>query len=118
MAKLIGVSRTKELVYSARLLNAVEAFDLGIVNQLASSSCSPNMTAALSEAAIMAEKMAENGPLALRAAKVAIDRGHMMDTESALDWERACYERCIGSKDRLEGLAAFAEKRKPRYTGE
>lgn len=62
--------------------------------------------------------MAVNGPIALRAAKVAIDRGQLMDIESGLDWERACYERCLGSKDRLEGLLAFAEKRKPKYTGE
>ena len=112
LTRLIGPSRTKDLIFSARLLNATQAHSLGIVDHVAQSGD------AASYAVQKAEEMAVNGPIALRAAKVAIDRGQLMDIESGLDWERACYERCLGSKDRLEGLLAFAEKRKPKYTGE
>jgi methylglutaconyl-CoA hydratase len=112
MTKLIGPSKTKDLIFSSRLLNAREAHSLGIVDHIAAEGD------ATSHSLRLAEAMAVNGPIALRAAKVAIDRGQSMDLESALDWERACYERCLSSRDRLEGLKAFAEKRKPKYTGE
>lgn len=58
------------------------------------------------------------GPLALRMAKRAIDKGVELDTETGLDLEWYCYEQLLHTKDRLEGLAAFAERRKPRYNGE
>lgn len=58
------------------------------------------------------------GPLALRIAKRAINKGLELDMESALALEEECYEQILNTKDRLEGLAAFAEKRKPRYNGE
>jgi len=112
MAKLIGTSRTKDLVFSGRLLDATEAHSLGIVNYLA------EKEDASTYALNLAETMAVNGPIAVRAAKMAIDRGQLMDAEGALDYERACYEGCLQSKDRMEGLRAFAEKRKPNYTGE
>lgn len=54
----------------------------------------------------------------MRAAKLAIDKGEQMDPETALDFERQCYETILGTKDRLEGLKAFAEKREPEYRGE
>ena len=58
------------------------------------------------------------GPLALRMAKRAIDEGLQTDMKSALELEEDCYEELLNTKDRLEGLLAFAEKRKPKYTGE
>lgn len=51
-------------------------------------------------------------------AKKAINEGLQVDMESALALEQECYEQVLNTNDRLEGLAAFAEKRKPRYTGE
>lgn len=58
------------------------------------------------------------GPLAIRMAKRAIDGGLEVDMESGLALEEECYEQLLHSKDRLEGLAAFAERRKPNYTGQ
>jgi methylglutaconyl-CoA hydratase len=112
MTKLIGASRTKDLVYSARLLDAKEAHFLGIVNHLALDGDATTYSLKLAEA------MAQNGPIAVRAAKAAINQSEILDVESALDFERASYERCLQSKDRNEGLLAFAEKRKPEYKGE
>jgi methylglutaconyl-CoA hydratase len=54
----------------------------------------------------------------VRLAKVAIDRGSEVDTASGMIIEEACYAQVLKSKDRLEGLAAFAEKREPGYMGE
>ena len=59
------------------------------------------------------------GPIALRAGKRAIEEGLLIaDPATAADLEEACYEMTLNTKDRLEGLAAFVEKRKPRYKGE
>ena len=58
------------------------------------------------------------GPLAVKLAKVAVGRGSEVDSASGMVIEEACYVQTFKSKDRLEGLAAFAEKRKPIYSGE
>jgi len=65
----------------------------------------------------LAGAIAANGPVAVRAAKDAIDQGSEMPIERGLEHEARCYERVLGTQDRLEALAAFAEKRKPRYAG-
>lgn len=56
--------------------------------------------------------------MALRMAKRAIDKGVEIDMANALDLEEDCYQQLLHTKDRLEGLAAFAEKRNPKYIGE
>ena len=53
----------------------------------------------------------------MKLAKVAVGRGSEVDTTSGMVIEEACYVQTFKSKDRLEGLAAFAEKRKPIYSG-
>lgn len=58
------------------------------------------------------------GPLAVKVAKHAIDSGIEMDPTKGMLFEEACYSQLLRSTDRLEGLAAFAEKRKPVYRGE
>ena len=66
----------------------------------------------------LAETIAGNGPVAVRAAKEAISRGLERPLSDGLALETELYGRTIGTKDRLEGLAAFREKRKPQYLGE
>ena len=65
----------------------------------------------------MAEQIAENAPLAVAGAKRAIDRGLDLDIEAALALELEQYETVLRSEDRLEGLKAFAEKRRPIWKG-
>ncbi|EST07884.1 Crotonase superfamily [Kalmanozyma brasiliensis GHG001] len=115
MTRLVGPARAKELIFSAKLVDAVEASRIGFVDIVAQEGAG---TAAFEKGVQLARSFAKNGPLAIRAAKLAIDKGEQMDPETALDFERQCYETILGTQDRLEGLKAFAEKREPVYRGE
>jgi methylglutaconyl-CoA hydratase len=55
------------------------------------------------------------GPLAIKMAKKAVNQGAEVDTSIALSVEEECYEQVLHTQDRLEGLTAFAEKRRPVY---
>ncbi len=66
----------------------------------------------------MAEDIAKNAPFAVQQAKFAINRGHEIDLSSGLALESKAYEVCIPTKDRVEALKAFKEKRKPEFVGE
>ncbi|MBI5440583.1 MAG: enoyl-CoA hydratase/isomerase family protein [Deltaproteobacteria bacterium] len=111
LPRLVGKAKAKELIFLARRIGAVEALDIGLANQVASQA---NL---LTEAAAMAAAIVRNGPVALKAAKRAIDCGLEMDLASGLVFESTCYEMTIPTEDRREGLAAFREKRAPVYKG-
>lgn len=74
--------------------------------------------AAYLKALEIAREIIPNGPFAVKMAKEVINRGIEVDLQSALKFEEACYAKIIPTKDRIEGLKAFNEKRTPRYTGE
>jgi methylglutaconyl-CoA hydratase len=112
LPRLIGASRAKELIFTARRIGADEADRLGLVDRVAPAG------QALQVALSLAREILPNGPLALRMAKQAVNRGLELDRDSGLAFEQACYAQIIPTTDRLEGLAAFREKRKPLYRGE
>ncbi len=112
LPRLIGKSRAKDLVLTGRRIDANEAERIGLVNRVASADA---LEAAARE---LAGAIAANGPIAVRAAKDAIDRGAELAMQDGLAHEARCYERVLGTSDRLEALAAFAEKRKPVFKGE
>jgi methylglutaconyl-CoA hydratase len=112
LPRLIGLSRAKELIFTARRIGAEEALRLGLVDRLTGTG------EALPRALGLAREILPNGPLALRLAKQALDRGMELGLASGLAFEQACYAQVLPTKDRLEGLAAFHEKRKPHYRGE
>lgn len=74
--------------------------------------------AAYQKAVEIAQEIVPNGPIAVKLAKEAINGGIEVDLQTALAFEENCYAKVIPTKDRLEGLKAFAEKRAPSYSGE
>jgi len=109
LPRLVGPAKAKELIFTARKLNAAEALQIGLVNQVVP------RDHLLATAREMAGRIAENGPLAVRAAKRAINEGLALDGGLAAEW--AAYQSIVRTEDRLEGLKAFAEKRRPVYHG-
>lgn len=111
LPRLVGSARAKELILSARRLNASEALEIGLVNRTAAPG------EATEEGRKWIQELLRNAPLALRAAKCAIDGSLDLPLAEALQHEFACYQRIIPTEDRLEALAAFAEKRPAKFKG-
>ncbi|KAJ2656468.1 hypothetical protein IW148_005588 [Coemansia sp. RSA 1199] len=114
LARLVGTSRTKALVFTARKFGAEEALRMGVITDMAEDA---REDAAYNRAMEWAREILPNGPVAVRMAKRAIDHAGSVDLATGLDIEQLCYAQVIPTQDRLEGLRAFKEKRKPNYTG-
>jgi methylglutaconyl-CoA hydratase len=112
LPRLLGEARAKELVLRAARLSAPEALILGLVNQVM-----PKSDDFLLEVINWAEPILSGAPLAIRAALRAMRGATTRDLCEGLALERAAYEQCLKSEDRLEALAAFSEKRKPVFKG-
>lgn len=110
LPKLVGPARAKELIFTARKLTAAEALELGLVNRVVP------RAELLGAARSTAEEIARQAPLAVRAAKRAIDGALDLDAGLAREWQE--YQSILPTQDRLEGLRAFAERRAPVYKGE
>jgi len=116
LARLINPAVAKELIFTARVFDGAEAARLGVVNRAVEQN--EQGDAAYEAALELAKEIIPQGPVAVRMAKKAINRGLEVDLTSGLDYEMACYAQVIPTKDRIEGLTAFKEKRTPNYTGE
>ncbi len=112
LVRLIGKGKAKEMIFTAHRAQAEEALAIGLVNQIAPAG---GLVAA---ALALAEKIKKNAPIALEMAKYAINYGSEVDLGTGLAIESNCYAVTIPTKDRIEGLTAFREKRPPVYTGE
>jgi enoyl-CoA hydratase/carnithine racemase len=111
LSRLVGPARAKDLILTGRRMNAAEALAIGLVQRLAPEG-------RLLEVAVgLAEQVAANAPLAVAAAKHAVDEGLALELDDGLAVEQKYYETVLTSEDRLEGLAAFAEKRPARFRG-
>jgi enoyl-CoA hydratase/carnithine racemase len=111
LPRLVGRGKAKELIFTGRRVDAREALDIGLVNKVCEKE---NLLAACYE---MAAMICETGPIAIEQAKYAINFGMETDLQTGLALESNAYWVTIPTEDRLEGLAAFREKRKPVYTG-
>ncbi|HJL18881.1 MAG TPA: enoyl-CoA hydratase-related protein [Sandaracinaceae bacterium LLY-WYZ-13_1] len=113
LPRIVGEAKAKELVVFAQRLSAEKALEIGLLTRVADEGQS-----ALDCALDLARPLEDAAPIALAAALEAIDGASDRSLEEGLSLERRCYERTLASKDRLEALAAFAEKRRPAFTGE
>jgi enoyl-CoA hydratase/carnithine racemase len=106
-----GVRRAKEIVLTGMPFNVDEALEWGIVNRI----CKPEFL--LTEAQETARIIAANAPIGVRSAKKALDKATELDRASGYDFEIAAYNLTVPTEDRLEGVRAFNEKRKPVFKG-
>ena len=111
LARVMGKHRAMELVLTGRRIDANEAAWLGIVTKVAEPG------AALDDALELATVVAERPPLATRLAKQAVLAAEETPLSAGLDHERRLYELAMATEDRVEGMTAFLEKRKPEFRG-
>lgn len=116
MPRILSPALAKELIFTARVFDGQQAVAMGICNHAVQQN--EGGAAAYERAVQLAREILPNGPMGVRMAKQAIDRGVEVDLGTGYAIEEACYAQVIPTADRLEGLRAFAEKRKPVYRGE
>jgi enoyl-CoA hydratase/carnithine racemase len=112
LPRIVGIAKAKELIFTARRINANTALEIGLLNRVVEPS---ELMQAVLE---LAREIAMNGPVGVAQAKFAINYGMEASLGVALPLESKAYEVVIPTQDRLEALAAFAEKRKPVFKGE
>jgi enoyl-CoA hydratase/carnithine racemase len=111
LARVIGKQRAMELVLTGRRIDALEAHRIGLVNQVTS------RKEWLAKAIELAEVVASRPPIAARLAKRAVLAAEETTLAAGLDYERRLYELAMATEDRVEGMTAFIEKRRPQFRG-
>ncbi len=111
LARAVGERRAKQLALTGLPFTAAQALEWGMVNELV------EQAVLMPRAIELARTICDNAPIAVRQIKKAIHQGLQLDLTSALAFEVQCYERMIPTDDRLEGVRAFSEKRKPSFKG-
>jgi 2-(1,2-epoxy-1,2-dihydrophenyl)acetyl-CoA isomerase len=112
LPRLVGYARAAEMVFTAEPVDAATAERIGLINRVVPSE------QLIYEARALAQRLSAAPPLALALAKRALNRALESDLDSALDHEAQLQGIAGRSQDHAEGIAAFVEKRPPRFTGE
>ena len=112
VVKIVGLTRAKDMVMLGKRIPALQAKEWGLITDVAEDS---------DELTVLIEDYAANlnakAPLALRALKRVLNSVYDTSLKVALDIEGHSYEKLRSTADYKEGIDAFAEKRKPKYTG-
>ena len=111
LARVLGKQRAMDLVLTGRRISAVEAEQAGLINRVA------KKKAWLEEAMELAQRIAKRPPIAARLAKQAVLAADETSLSAGLETERRLYELSMATEDRVEGMRAFLEKRKPDFKG-
>lgn len=111
LARAIGPYRAMEMVLTGEPVSAAEAYRAGLVNRLVSDE------RVLDEALELAETIAARPPVAVRLARQAVRYGFERTMQAGLDYERRNYLMLYDTEDQKEGMAAFLEKREPKFKG-
>ncbi|XP_072366971.1 enoyl-CoA hydratase domain-containing protein 2, mitochondrial isoform X2 [Scyliorhinus torazame] len=116
LPRVVGIGMAKELIFTGRRIDGKQAMSIGLVNDTVAQNDLGD--AAYQKALDLAKEILPQGPVALRMAKQAMNKGIEVDISSGMAIEEMCYAQVIPTRDRLEGMAAFKEKRLPHFTGE
>ena len=111
LPRILGTPLAKELIFTGRRMKADEAKAVGLINHLVPAG------QAREKAAQIAATIAGNGPIAIRQAKKAIAYGAETDLDTAMILAIEAYNATVVTEDRVEGVRAFNEKRKPVFKG-
>lgn len=111
MPRAVGVRRAKEIILTGTPFSAEQALEWGLVNKL----CENDEL--LESALATAERIAGNAPISTRQAKKSVSVAMEVDLKNGYAFEIEAYNRMVGTEDRLEGIRAFNEKRRPVFKG-
>lgn len=111
LPRLVGKGRAKQLLYTGDVIDAMEAYRIGLVNVVVPAE--ELMTAAKA----MAQKIQSRAAVAVQLCKAAVNEGLDTDLETGTAYEAEVFGLCFATADQKEGMAAFVEKRKAQFTG-
>ena len=109
LARLVGMGKAKQLIYTAEIIPAQEAYRIGLVDEMA------EPEELMDKAMAMAKTIQKNAKLAVQYAKQAINTGMQTDIESGMIIEEHVFGLCFATEDQKEGMQAFLEKRKANF---
>ncbi|MDX2481338.1 MAG: enoyl-CoA hydratase-related protein [Desulfuromusa sp.] len=112
LARLIGKGRALELIFTGAMIDAAEAYRIGLANKVVS------LDQLLETAKNLADSIISKGPYAVRLAKEAVRNGLELDLERANQYEAELFGLCFATADQKEGMQAFLEKREAEFKGE
>ena len=107
----MGVRRAKEIILTGLPFSAEQALEWGLVNRICENE------SLVGDALDTANRIAANAPISTRQAKKAISIATEVDLKNGYAFEIEAYNRMVGTEDRLEGIQAFNEKRRPQFKG-
>lgn len=111
LPRLVGTGRAKELLYTGDMIDAAEAYRIGLVNKVVPGE-------QLMEAAVkLAKKIMSRAPFAVQCCKTAVNRGMDVDMRTGNAYESEVFGLCFATDDQKEGMGAFVEKRKAGFQG-
>ncbi len=111
LTRALGKAKAMEMILTGRNLSALEAYERGLVSQVVA------REETVPSALTLASEVASMPPLAVRAAKEAVNRAYELSLEAGLEFERRNFFLLFASEDQKEGMRAFMEKRKPTWKG-
>lgn len=110
-SRLIGLGKVKELIFTGEMIDSYEAYRIGLVDKVT------KQEELMDEVIAMAEKISSNSPIAIGFAKEVINSGSETELKESLRLELNQGVECFDSKDRVEGMSAFLEKREADFSG-
>ena len=111
LPRLVGKGRAKQLLYTGDVIDAQEAYRIGLVNVVAPAE------ELMATAKVMAQKIQSRAAVAVQLCKAAVNEGLDTDLETGTAYEAEVFGLCFATADQKEGMAAFTEKRKAQFTG-